>query len=148
MSDTNLRKALIRLAHSNPDLQPHLVPLLSKQARHIGETYPKVYGHAHDQGIVLWMTTQVAWGGADPAAAKKRIDESVSFIRAAMNGGLLKVTYPMGLTLGSLSVNGTQWAGVLYFTYSLYRNSGDRTVIPKYEAALKHVGIPIEKPKH
>jgi hypothetical protein len=32
MSDTLLRKELIKLAHSNPELRPHLMPLLVKQA--------------------------------------------------------------------------------------------------------------------
>jgi hypothetical protein len=32
MSDTKLRLSIIRLAHTNPDLRPHLLPLLTKTA--------------------------------------------------------------------------------------------------------------------
>jgi len=32
MSDKLLLKELIKLAHSNPELRPHLMPLLAKQA--------------------------------------------------------------------------------------------------------------------
>jgi len=32
MTDKNLRKELIKLAHSNPDLRPHLLPILKEGA--------------------------------------------------------------------------------------------------------------------
>lgn len=32
MSDTNLRSSIIRLASTNPELRPHLLPLLTKTA--------------------------------------------------------------------------------------------------------------------
>ena len=32
MSDTKLRSSIIRLAHTNPELRPHLLPLLTKTA--------------------------------------------------------------------------------------------------------------------
>lgn len=36
MSDTNLRSRIIRLAHSRPDLRPHLIPLVASSGRTAG----------------------------------------------------------------------------------------------------------------
>ena len=52
MTDDTLRKALVRLAHSNPTLQPHLLPLLKTA----GYGEEKLYAWVEPYGVHLWVT--------------------------------------------------------------------------------------------
>jgi len=96
---------------------------LYREAETRGETFPEAWAMVHDQGLLLFCNVSIAWAGADPAVAKRRIDDAVKAVRNIYNVNMSNdfrgELNPMGV-----EINSTDHQGVVQINMPLYWQSG------------------------
>lgn len=100
MSDHNLRKSLIRLAHANPRIRPHVLPLLTKQAG--GMSLNTTLDDLKNEAMNKWF--DVVW-----SEIAHRLGWEVN--GRGQNGGVLS------------DWDSDAWGGRLSLTYDFHRSA-------------------------
>lgn len=81
-----------------------------RTAETLGETYPDAYVYVHSSGVAFFCNVSIAWSGADPADAKRRIDEAALACRDVYNNDLSD-DMRLKLSPWGIEINSTSWQG-------------------------------------
>ena len=94
-----------------------------REAMTVGETYPHGAAYVHSTGVLFFCNVSIAWAGADPAMAKKRIDDAVQVVRDMYNydltDDLRAELNPVGV-----EINSTDHQGVVVLAMATHWQSG------------------------